>query len=269
MPGPVVLSTGAPAPPAFAGTPAAVAAGASQRRAAPPDPSMQEWRGFPAGAAEEPAAGSGAARLAAWAAPLCLSGAELVPPLPPHLQPPESRGLPPAPQRPLPQPGGGDPQFNVAKCAEERSCDNPACVFWHSVAERRCQQFACGSCAAVSRGRCIGGLHVRPEDIREVLTVDLEDTVGVQDELRRLEAASPDERARYVRLVLYGFAGLRMGLLRKLLEQLPLLHELALPDRAREPSLLVFLCDLVEGLGTTTPRLRDVIFQDEQCESLW
>ena len=118
-------------------------------------------------------------------------------------------------------------------------------------------------------GRCIGGLHVMMTNICQTLTVDLESTTDAKIRLRSLQARTPDQCARYVRIVVYGFAGLRAALLKDILKRLPLLHEIVLPDHARDPCLLVVLCDMIEECGCSTPRLRDVIFEDNSVQQLW
>jgi len=75
--------------------------------------------------------------------------------------------------------------------------------------------------------------------------------------------------ANYVRLVVYGFAAIYKDLLRKLLEYMPLVHVMVLPDRERDPHLLVSLSHIVELLGTSNPRLREVVFSGGVVEAIW
>ena len=87
--------------------------------------------------------------------------------------------------------------------------------------------------------------------------------------LRALQEKTVDDRARYVRIVVRGFAQIRAALLQKIVEAMPLLHEMLLPDREWEPNLLVVLCDFVEPLAVSNPRLRSIIFKGEKIERLW
>merc|ERR1712086_584477 len=98
-------------------------------------------------------------------------------------------------------------------------------------------------------------------NVCEVLSVDLAGT--------RARHLQSELNARAIRLVVYSYAALYNGLLRKILAQLPLLHELVLPDRERDPHLLACLSDLLERVGTRNPRLRDVVFSDGKVEAMW
>merc|ERR1740123_1628254 len=178
------------------------------------------------------------------------------------------RRAPPAFEHPLPVVGGGDSQWNVERCFSGKHCENSRCKYWHSDSEKRCKRYALGGCDMLVSGRCPDGLHVDVSDIKLTCTVDLERPAQAVARLRDLEA-QPSECAKYVRIVVYGFAAIRSALLKKFLEALPLLHEIALPDRARDPTLLVFLCDLVEQCAKSNPRLQDAIFEDKSMEALW
>ena len=118
-------------------------------------------------------------------------------------------------------------------------------------------------------GRCIGGLHVKVQEVNKTLEVNLESTREALDLLRKLEKEPPDVRAKYVRITVSGFAMVRRKLLRKFLDIMPLVHELVLPDRANNDHVLLFLTDVVEGCAISCPRLQKVIFEDGSEKKLW
>ena len=74
---------------------------------------------------------------------------------------------------------------------------------------------------------------------------------------------------RAATLVVFGYSALREGFLKKFVTQMKNLHVMKLPDREREPNLLVHLCDMVEDCAETNPALRDVVFTDDTLEPLW
>jgi len=106
-------------------------------------------------------------------------------------------------------------------------------------------------------------------DVCQTLEIDLEQPTQCLERLRKLADRPYDELAAYVRLVVFGFAMVREKILKRILDLLPLLHEIMLPDRKREPSILVCLCDIVETCAKTNPGLHNVIFEDNTVESLW
>jgi len=110
---------------------------------------------------------------------------------------------------------------------------------------------------------------VRVSSVTKVFTVNLESSADAMRRLRWLEVQPLEERAQYVRMVVYGFALVRVQLLQRLLESMPLLHEVMLPDRMPDATLCVFLCDIVEKCAKSNPRLRDVIFRNNKVEFLW
>ena len=87
--------------------------------------------------------------------------------------------------------------------------------------------------------------------------------------LRELKAVAPDERAKNVRLVVYNFATCYMGFVRKILDLLPLVHDIVLPDRDKTSPLLVGLSFLIEDCKISNPRLRRAIFAGGDGEQLW
>lgn len=172
-------------------------------------------------------------------------------------------------KRPLPTVGGGDRLLNTEKCRVGRICDNQNCKDFHSDSEKRCLNHMRGMCQPPQGARCTNGLHTEVSAVNLIITVDLGSPIDVAQKMQVLESQHPDENARYVRIVVFGFAAVYEKLLRKMLEAMPLLHEIVLADRAKEPTLLVFLCDVVENCAKSNPRLREAIFEDDTSESLW
>mmetsp|Transcript_58370 Transcript_58370/g.155368 ORF Transcript_58370/g.155368 Transcript_58370/m.155368 type:complete len:202 (-) Transcript_58370:97-702(-) len=160
-------------------------------------------------------------------------------------------------------------RWNVEKCKKGRKCDDRCCGNWHSQAEMRCPMFVQVNCKEHANGSCKNGLHVQWSEVTESFAVDLESPRDAKARLRNLESQTPDMRARYSRIIVYGFAVVRVALLKRFLDILPLLHELMLPDRVRDPNLLVFLADMLEDCAQTNPRLREVVFQDNREEKMW
>ena len=107
------------------------------------------------------------------------------------------------------------------------------------------------------------------QDLNKTFKVNLEASTEAKNSLRKLKEVSPDDRAKYIRIEVIGFAMVRARLLRSFLELMPLLHELALPEFAQEKNLLVLLCDFGERFGRTNPRLRMVRFGDGTQAPLW
>ena len=181
--------------------------------------------------------------------------------------PARSRHLPPEHpllQRPLPRFAGGAAEPNLVKCRWGRNCSDNNCKFWHSDKETICPK----SCRLLP-GHCQLGLHIEASAVRETFSVDLECPQEAITKLQTLESEAAAYGAAFVRMVVFGIAYVRRGLLKKLLDRLPLVHELLLPDRKREPSLLVAVCDIVEGSWRMNPRLRTVVFADGVEEQLW
>jgi hypothetical protein len=72
---------------------------------------------------------------------------------------------------------------------------------------------------------------VKIPHISKTYTLNLASTEAtLLEALQLLEAQRPDERAKYVRVAVWGFAKVRLRALRSVLAQLPLVHELLLPD---------------------------------------
>ena len=109
---------------------------------------------------------------------------------------------------------------------------------------------------------------MKTAEVRETLGVDFA-TADARQKPKQLKRRSRDANATYVRLVVYGFSGIYLCLLRAILEQLPLVHELVLPDREMCPHLLVILADLMESVGTSNPRLRDIVFSGGVVQEMW
>eukprot|EP00811_Abedinium_folium_P008285 NODE_17654_length_932_cov_5.547826.p1 GENE.NODE_17654_length_932_cov_5.547826~~NODE_17654_length_932_cov_5.547826.p1 ORF type:complete len:246 (+),score=62.52 NODE_17654_length_932_cov_5.547826:85-738(+) len=180
-----------------------------------------------------------------------------------------AKHLPPARPLPLPPLVFSDNAWSTQSCRRGRQCEVQVCRFFHSPRERRCAGFMSGRChEKPASGRCKQGLHVDVSSMCETLTVDLDAPQAV-DQLRELEASTDAANATFVRVAVNGFSMLRATLLRRILACLPFVHQLQLPDRAQDPSLLVFLCDVIEPCAERNPRLRDIIFSDGSMEKLW
>mmetsp|Transcript_14950 Transcript_14950/g.41346 ORF Transcript_14950/g.41346 Transcript_14950/m.41346 type:complete len:247 (-) Transcript_14950:314-1054(-) len=234
------------------------------------------WQGFAVVEAEPakgyPAQGAGGRGPAAAPPPWTPdSGAPLPPVVPPQHPDLGSTGCEDAGlevlKRPVPVIPGSEEDWNVDKCWPGRKCENITCRRFHSDAERRCARYARGCCE--QSPPCPDGLHVRVSSVTKVFTVNLESSADAMRRLRWLEVQPLEERAQYVRMVVYGFALVRVQLLQRLLESMPLLHEVMLPDRMPDATLCVFLCDIVEKCAKSNPRLRDVIFRNNKVEFLW
>jgi len=173
-------------------------------------------------------------------------------------------------QRPLPKfaENSKDERWRVERCFDKFQCQNLDCNFYHMECEKRCKEFSeTGTC---KDGDNCKDLHVLPDKITQTLTIDLESPADAVARLRAMEKKSRNDLACYARIVVYGFAGLREELLKKFLKLFPFLHEIVLPDRTREPNLLVYLCDIVEALQMIhcCPNLRKVCFEDGGSEQL-
>ena len=101
------------------------------------------------------------------------------------------------------------------------------------------------------------------------MTVNLDRPSEVRECLQQLSLNLPEYRASFVRAVVYGFASLHAPLLKSLLAQLPLVHELVLPDKDRDDQLILELINLAEEFTRSSPRLHQVIFRDGNSETLW
>ena len=160
--------------------------------------------------------------------------------------------------------------WNCYPCIIGQACECLTCPYYHSDVEKRCKQFVQRLCKNVEGGgRCIGGLHVQWEDLYKTFKINLQASREAKNSLRKLKEVSANDRAKYYRIEVTGFAMVRARLLRSCLQLMPLLHELVLPECTSEKHLLVFLCDVVEPCGKTNPRLRIVRFQDGTQEPLW
>ena len=184
----------------------------------------------------------------------------------------------PALQIPIPKVGFGRTYWNIDRCPIGNRCEDRKCQYYHSEVEKRCCQYIHGICTHVPICRsyqgtceylCPHGLHIKMNDICDIFTVDLENIRNVKKKLQEREALPRYEEAKCVRFVIYGFAMICEKIIRKILDTMPLVHELVLPDRSMEPTLQVFLCDLVERCTHNNPRLRTVIFRDGRKMDLW
>lgn len=172
--------------------------------------------------------------------------------------------------RPLPIMGNNDPYWNTETCLDGRRCTNRNCKNFHSDVEKRCQYFVQRNCWTQPGKSCVNGLHLPvPNDRWRSFEVDLESPANAFQLLQFLESQTPEDRAMYVRLVICGFAVVRVNFLKRFICKMPMLSELLLPDRAKNPTILVYLCDMVETLSRTNPRLCNVIFEDGSEELLW
>jgi hypothetical protein len=135
------------------------------------------------------------------------------------------------------------------------------------VAERRCIVQASGACPNIQP--CPLGLHVSIEQIYSIVEIDLDDVTACMQKREALKHVCRDDCAKCSRMVIWGFAGVRARLVDMFFEFLPLLHELVLPDWEEDPQVLALLSSMAEQRARSNPRLRDVIFRDGTCVSLW
>lgn len=179
--------------------------------------------------------------------------------------------------RPLPRIGtlgvsAGDDYWNLEMCEFGLLCNDLACYKYHHIIERRCRKFVLLGVEGCQgrEGGCPGGLHVKVADVCQTYELNLMSTeANLVEAARRLGAQSPDKRATYVRLAVWGFATVRFLALRLFLAELPLLHELVLPDRDRCSFHLLSVIRLVSGLSSKCPNLLSLVFRDGTVEDLW
>ena len=106
-------------------------------------------------------------------------------------------------------------------------------------------------------------------DLDEGLEIDLDDVAECMQKREALKKVCRDDCAKCSRMVIWGFASVRARLVDMFLKFLPLLHELVLPDLEEDPQVLALLSSMAEQRSRSNPRLRDVIFMDGTCVSLW
>eukprot|EP00442_Polarella_glacialis_P030355 CAMPEP_0115069872 /NCGR_PEP_ID=MMETSP0227-20121206/12799_1 /TAXON_ID=89957 /ORGANISM="Polarella glacialis, Strain CCMP 1383" /LENGTH=221 /DNA_ID=CAMNT_0002456323 /DNA_START=85 /DNA_END=750 /DNA_ORIENTATION=+ len=165
----------------------------------------------------------------------------------------------------LPSIGYDNFAWNVEQCQHKMACEAPACNNWHSPSEKRCRRFALVH--KCEKEGCDDGLHVKAPDVSQVFVLDLTARSAVQ-EVRTLEASSATLRAQYIRIVVWGFCSVRSALLRKALQALPLVHELALPDREASAGVEMTIFNTIKGVWRSCPRLRFVIWSSDVKEAL-
>ena len=162
--------------------------------------------------------------------------------------------------------------WNIDECPKGPQCKDPACDNFHHVVERRCRKFVLlGKNGCRSRdGRCASGLHVKAADVCQIYKLNLETSEAhLLEASQQLEAKSPDDRATYIRIVVWNFAAVRMRALKCFLEKLPLVHELFLPDRDFCPFHLLAMIEFVNRhLYQSCPKLRWIVFGDGTAETV-
>ena len=162
--------------------------------------------------------------------------------------------------------------WNIDQCPIGPECPDLDCDKFHCVPERRCRKFVLlGKNRCRSRdGRCALGLHVKAADVCQIYKLNLETSEAhVLEALQQLEAKSPDDRATYIRIVVWNFAAVRMRALKCFLEKLPLVHELFLPDRDFCPFHLLAMIELVNrNLYQSCPKLRWIVFGDGTAQTV-
>ena len=166
----------------------------------------------------------------------------------------------------------GDDYWNIEMCEFGLLCNDSACYKYHHIIERRCRKFVLLGVEGCQgrEGGCPGGLHVKAADVCQTYELNLMSTeANLVEAARRLGAQSPDKRATYVRFAVWGFATVRVLALRLFLAELPLLHELVLPDRDHCPFHLLSVIRLVSGLSSRCPNLLSLVFRDGTVEDLW
>ena len=157
--------------------------------------------------------------------------------------------------------------WNTQKCRLGFACLEADCPRWHAVVERRCRIQASGDCPNIQF--CPLGLHVSIQQIKRVVEIDLDDVADCMQKREALKKVCRDDCAKCSRMVIWGFASVRARLVDMFLKFLPLLHELVLPDLEEDPQVLALLSSMAEQSARSNPRLRDVIFRDGTCVSLW
>ena len=162
--------------------------------------------------------------------------------------------------------------WNIEECKSGLWCNDPACNKFHHVVERRCRKFVLlGKNGCRSRdGRCASGLHVKAADVCQIYKLNLETSEAhLLEASQQPEAKSPDDRATYIRIVVWNFAAVRMRALKCFLEKLPLVHELLLPDRDFCPFHLLTMIELMNRhLYQKCPKLRWLVFGDGTAETV-
>ena len=196
-------------------------------------------------------------------------------------QPQPVHSTPPVPEalqtRQLPRIGNHNGEqerdiWNIEECVSGLQCNDPACNNFHHVVERRCRKFVLlGKNDCLSReGICASGLHVKGADVCKTYELNLETReANLLQALQQLETQTPDQRATYIRVMVWGFATVRMRALKCLMEKLPLVHELLLPDRDFCPFHLLTMIELINRhLYQKCPNLRWLVFRDGTAETI-
>mmetsp|Transcript_20810 Transcript_20810/g.48657 ORF Transcript_20810/g.48657 Transcript_20810/m.48657 type:complete len:162 (+) Transcript_20810:37-522(+) len=95
------------------------------------------------------------------------------------------------------------------------------------------------------------GLHDGDRDEAEAYCIDLENPAGDPiNVLQRLKEAPQEEKAKYTRLAVFGFAVVRHEALKAILEELPAVKQIAIPDRPKD----VMIVDYLRGLTASISR---------------
>ncbi|CAJ1389661.1 unnamed protein product [Effrenium voratum] len=147
---------------------------------------------------------------------------------------------------------------------KEEQCPNPqcrdfSCIKWHSPQEWRCRGGE--SCP---RPESCRAWHVKVEDICQTRVIDLLDERLSEAELHRF--AKGEEGAKYLRAVVYGFAGIQLPAVALMLKDLPMLRELHLPDAQKEDCHLQ-VKELLMQIRSKCPGLREVSFANAQVRT--
>ena len=169
----------------------------------------------------------------------------------------------------LPVVGGGNQLWNTEPCPHglRGLLGCPGCGRWHAATERRCRDHVLGTCA--HNEPCPLGLHVALDEMRETLTVDLENVVEFAAKLKSVKYMTRSFRAQCVRLEVWHFADNRGYMLSRMLQMLPMVHQLVLPDWERDTHVLAFITGMVDARPRCNPQLREVIFMDGTSVPLW
>ena len=102
-----------------------------------------------------------------------------------------------------------------------------------------------------------------------MLQINLEAPAEAYKVYENLKSEDNNTKAKYVRLIVYGFSVVRAQLLKRVLSLMPLVHEIVLADRLMEDNLIVSIMTVLEDCAQGNPRLYEVAFADGNSEALW
>eukprot|EP00931_Biecheleriopsis_adriatica_P021637 TRINITY_DN14098_c0_g1_i1.p1 TRINITY_DN14098_c0_g1~~TRINITY_DN14098_c0_g1_i1.p1 ORF type:complete len:209 (+),score=42.63 TRINITY_DN14098_c0_g1_i1:141-767(+) len=151
-------------------------------------------------------------------------------------------------------------QWNREECTE-KGCRVRNCSKWHHTAERRCRMFAVLQNCQDDSGCCKDGLHIKACDVVKDYQIDMQQK-EIFELLTMMEGKTKDERAKYIRLVIWNFSMAHIRVAFRFIEKLPLIHEVIFPDMDKTPVNLLVIAKLLEETDGANPRLRVIGFRD-------